>query len=85
VRDGRATHAYVVDGQTAIDARGRIPLRQARAGTDRGAQIDDEGLRAVLLGLGGPDLVAFVDDPAVRRPAEATAVVILEAIGWSVR
>jgi hypothetical protein len=48
IRDGLPSHAYVVDGDTALHANGRRPLREARALADQIRSVTAAELRRDL-------------------------------------
>ena len=70
---GRPTHAYIVDHDFALDARGRTELRLARLGAERVARGDADELRR-WEALVVPDPR---DLPEVREAAARAAQVVL--------
>ena len=73
---GRPSHAYVVDGDDALDARGRNDLRLVRLGAERLEQVDAEELMARLTPV-APDIAELVDDAEVREAATRAARLVL--------
>lgn len=82
-RDVLPRHAYVVEGDTALDAWGRRPLRFARAGTERSEAVTRYELLTRLRETPeGDRLVAEVERPELREAADRAAELLLEALGW---
>lgn len=82
---GRPTHAYVVDGQddSAIDARGRNPVRLARLGAERTRTVTPDELFEVLEVEvpNGTVVVSVVRRSDWVSAADETAAVVLAAVG----
>jgi hypothetical protein len=85
LRDGLPRHAYVVSGDSALDAWGRRELRHARAGSDEIKRVSAAGLikelhrRRVREMFQGTSLdVAVVGRREWRKKAARTAALLLE-------
>lgn len=76
---GHPRHAYVVDGDVALDARGRNELRRVRGGADDLEQVDTEELLVARLEPVAPDIAELLGDTDVRGAATRAARVILES------
>jgi hypothetical protein len=81
---GRPTHAYVLDGDRAIDYRGRIPAQMARAGAERVERSDPAGIEAHLEKI-APLGVKLIAEEEYRVKAATTARLILSAEGMRTR
>jgi len=77
-RGGRPIHAYVVDGDYALDARGRNELRLVRGGAERLEQIDTEEELVAAIELAAPDIAELLGNAEVRDAATRAARVVLE-------
>jgi hypothetical protein len=82
LRDGLPSHAYVVSGDSALDAWGLQELRLARAGSDEIKRVSPAGLikelRRVRGRFQGDTLVAVVSRREWRKKATRTAALLLE-------
>lgn len=73
-------HAYIVDGDYAIDARGRNLLRLARAGAARLDQVNGIDQLVAMTKDVAPELRTLLDAVDVRSCAARAAAVILAAV-----
>lgn len=75
---GRPKHAYVVDGDAALDVRGRNPVRLVRLGAERLEQVDLVDALRALLGEQAPETLEILDYPEVLEAADRAAAIIAE-------
>lgn len=78
-RAGRPRHAYVVDGELAVDANGTNPLRLVRAGAESTRRVTPAELDELLATEtpGGQDTVAVVHQAAWVEAAARAADAVL--------
>lgn len=75
--DGKPAHGYVVNDEDgyAIDARGRIPIQQARAGASESPRVTPDELLELLDTLG--PVGEFVREPdSIEHADRATEIVL---------
>lgn len=74
---GRLKHAYVVDGEYALDATGRNPLRLVRLGGELPEQVETEEQLVARLELEVDGVTELLTNAEVRECATRAARVIL--------
>lgn len=74
---GHPKHAYVVDGDDALDARGRNPARRVRGGAEHLERIDTEEQLVARLELDVPGIAELLTNSEVRAAAARAAHIIL--------
>lgn len=82
-RAGVPRHAYVTDGQRALDVLGFRPIQAARAGADSSPRMEPNALVA-LLGRTSPNgklIARDIHRRESRVAAEHTAAALIDAVG----
>src|SRR5436309_288833 len=74
---GRPKHAYVVDGDAALDARGRSELRLVRVGAERTEEVLSKAALVDALLPFVPQIEVLLNDPEVRAAGSRAGAIVL--------